>query len=80
MTGAERQAKFTIRISADDYLYYYKGQAKQVIVNADDGRRVQFPASCLQPFVTRDGIQGVFVLRFDENNKLIGLEKTGGLP
>ncbi len=80
MTGDAQQVRFAIRISAEDYLFYYKGQARQVIVNADDGRRVQFPASCLQPFVTRDGIKGVFVLRFDTNNKLIGLEKIGELP
>ena len=80
MTRNAQQVRFAIRISADDYLAYYKGQARQVIVNADDGRRIQFPASCLQPFVMRDGINGVFVLRFDVNNKLVGLEKIGELP
>ncbi len=80
MTGDMQQVRFAIKISADDYLYYYKGQARQVIVSAEDGRRVQFPASCLQPFVMRDGIKGVFVLRFDVNNKLVGLEKIGELP
>jgi len=79
MKGAEQQARFAIRISAEDYLNYYRGAAKQVIVKAHDGRRVQFPAGWLQPFVSRDGIQGVFVLSFDANNKLIGLEKTGEL-
>jgi len=80
MMSDEQQARFAIRISAEDYLRYYKGQAKQVIVNAHDGRRVQFPAGWLQPFVTHTGIQGLFVLRFDGSNKLIGLEKTGELP
>ncbi len=80
MNGSEQRVRFAIRISADDYLAYYKGQARQVIVDAEDGRRIQFPASCLQPFIMRDGINGIFVLRFDANNKLVGLEKTGELP
>jgi len=80
MKANAQQVRFAIRISAEDYIYYYKGQAKQVIVNAHDGRRVQFPASCLQPFVLHDGINGVFCLRFDANNKLIGLEKIAELP
>lgn len=75
----EQQVRFTVRISAEDYLCYYKGQARQVIVRADDGRRVQFPAGWLQPFLFCDGIAGRFMLRFDANNKLIGLEKTGEL-
>ncbi len=80
MKGAAQQAKFAISISADDYLAYYKGYARQVIVDADDGRRIQFPASCLQPFVMRDGINGFFILRFDASNKFVGLEKIGDLP
>jgi len=80
MKGNAQQVRFAIRISVEDYIYYYKGQATQVIVNADDGRRVQFPAGCLQPFVLHDGINGIFRLRFDANNKLIGLEKIGELP
>ena len=80
MVGSAQQVRFAIRISAEDYLYYYTGQAKQVIVNAHDGRRVQFPASCLQPFVLHDGINGIFSLRFDEDHKLIGIEKIGELP
>ena len=80
MKGNAQQVRFAIRISADDYLAYYKGHARQVIVNAHDGRRVQFPASCLQPFVLHDGINGVFRLRFGADNKLIGLEKIGELP
>ncbi|HED38934.1 MAG TPA: DUF2835 family protein [Chromatiales bacterium] len=80
MNGSEQRVRFAISISADDYLAYYKGQARQVIVDAEDGRRIQFPASCLQPFIMHDGINGIFVLRFDANNKLVGLEKTGELP
>jgi len=80
MKANAQQVRFAIRISAEDYIYYYRGQAKQVIVNADDGRRVQFPASCLQPFVLHDGINGVFRLRFDANNKFVGIEKIAELP
>ena len=70
-----KEIYFTLRISRNDYLRYYRGSARHVIVKANDGRHIQFPANILRPFVTREGIAGNFVLRLDENNKLINIEK-----
>lgn len=67
--------RFELHISADDYLAYYQGVSRDVVVRAEDGRRVKFPAGALQPFITRDGIHGRFELRFDANHKLIGLHR-----
>lgn len=69
--------RFHLHMSADDYLAYYQGAAKDVTVRAEDGRRVKFPAGALQAFITHDGIHGRFELRFDANNKLIGLLRMG---
>lgn len=79
MDNKQQQVRFAIKISADDYLFYYQGRARQVLVRAEDGRRVQFPASCLQPFVTHDGISGYFELQFDASNKFVGLKKIAEL-
>lgn len=62
-------------ISADEYLRHYKGQVTQVVCEARDGRRVRFPSSILQRFVTRSGIHGSFRIDFDHGNKLVAVER-----
>ncbi len=73
-----RQARFTLQLSADEILRYYRGQASMVSVRADDGIRLRFPASCLRQFVTPEGIRGRFVIRFDEGNRLLGIDRIAG--
>ncbi len=65
----------SIRISADDYLRWYQGSARNVLAYSADGKRVQFPASILQKFVQRDGIQGTFRIHFDAAGKFTAVEK-----
>ena len=72
-----QQICFRLAISADDYLAYYQGAARAVVVQAEDGRRVRFPAGALQPFVTHQGIHGRFELRFDAGHKLQSLRRIG---
>lgn len=71
------EVRFHLNISSQRYLSYYQGLARKVVVETQGGRRVQFPAEHLRPFVTHDGIQGEFALQFDENNKFIGLKRIG---
>ena len=59
-----------LRISSEQYLKHYSGSASTVRVKARDGRRIQFPASRLRGFVSRDGVSGTFVLTVDDNFKL----------
>ena len=66
---------FSLHISADKYQHYYKGNAKAVVVVSDDGRRLRFPASNLQKFITHDGITGRFEIVFDDNNKITSFRK-----
>jgi hypothetical protein len=70
-----RTLRFTLTISAEDYLSYYQGKARNVSAVADDGRRVEFPAEHLRPHVMHDGVRGRFELQFDANNKFIALRK-----
>ncbi|NNC54827.1 MAG: DUF2835 domain-containing protein [Pseudomonadales bacterium] len=64
-----------LAISSDELMKLYRGSARQVVAEARDGRVVRFPALRLQPFITRDGVQGRFRLSIDGNNKLLNIDK-----
>jgi hypothetical protein len=67
--------EFHLRISADQYLDYYRGTVRHVIVRCATGQSVQFPASLLQQFVTPVGIHGDFALTCDEQHRNPRLER-----
>ena len=69
--------RFRLAIPAEQYLAYYEGAAREVIVTLADGQRLQFPADALRSFVTREGVYGEFVLRVNAQNKLQSIERVG---
>ena len=73
MSGKE--ILFTLSISRNEYLRYYRGTVRDVIVRSHDGRRIQFPARLLRPFVEHGGIHGEFRLTVDEQHRLIDLQR-----
>jgi glucose-6-phosphate isomerase len=70
-----RELRFSLVISADEMLRYYRGTAKDVIVTTDGGLRVQFPAQHLQRFVTPDGVRGRFAIQFSDDNRILGVRR-----
>ena len=68
--------RFRLALSTEKYLEVYKGNARNVLVHCEDNRRIQFPTSAIQKFLTHDGIYGLFEIQFDENNKLIQIIKV----
>lgn len=70
------EIKFTLNIPAHKYKYYYEGAAHHVVATSVDGRNIQFPAHVLRPFVTHNGVAGVFVIHYDEHNRFVGIEKV----
>ena len=68
--------RFKLNISAKEYLECYRGIVPFVIVNTLDGRTLQIPFSSLRQFATPTGIAGEFIIYFDVNNKLIGIERA----
>ena len=70
-----QKMRFSLVISAEQYQSYYRGSAKFVLVQKEDGRTLKFPADKLQQFVTHDGIQGRFEIVFDDNHKLVSLSR-----
>ena len=61
--------EFSINLSAQEYLQYYRGSVNKVVAHCTDGTTIQFPALLLKPFVTSGGVRGRFELSCDENGK-----------
>jgi hypothetical protein len=72
---AMNRYQFHLCITPEQYLDYYRGTIKQVVVRCATGQTVQFPASLLQRFVTPDGIQGSFVLTCNDQHHGAELRK-----
>lgn len=68
------QLTFNVKISSQQYLKFYQGAASWVNILAEDGRRLQLPAKHLRPYLTHTGINGRFLLQFDNNGKLLSLK------
>ncbi|HRX70910.1 MAG: DUF2835 domain-containing protein [Gammaproteobacteria bacterium] len=68
---------FHLSLTAEQIRSYYEGVARQVVVRASDGRRVQFPAQWLRRFVTLEGVHGLFEMRFGDDHKLIDFRRVG---
>jgi len=71
----KKEYRFHMRISREEYLQYYAGEASFIQFHSDDGKTVQFPASAIKSLITHEGINGYFLIRFDKNHKLIELKK-----
>ena len=69
--------RFYLSLSSEKYLAYYKGQASSIHVRSIDNKKIRFPANSVRQFLTHEGIHGLFEMQFDENNKLIKIEKIG---
>lgn len=74
-TGSTSSIRFCLAISAEKYLAFYQGNARDVVVRSEDNRSIRFPAGAIQSFLTHDGVFGRFEISFDKNNKLIGVER-----
>ena len=66
---------FNLDISHEQCLLYYQGTIHHVMVTTDDNIKIQFPAQFIHKFVRQDGVRGRFRLVFDENNKLLSLDR-----
>ena len=67
--------RFQLSITAEKYLAYYQGKARNIVARSEDNRNIKFPASAIRSFLTHDGIFGLFEIQFDENNKLIKINQ-----
>ena len=66
-----------IELSAEACLAHYEGRVGQVHTHSLDGRRVIFPAEALRRVVTREGVHGVFRLRFSPEGRFESIQRLG---
>lgn len=69
------EVRFSLDISKEQALRYYQGSARFVVVTAENGQSIQFPAEHIRSFIGESGIQGRFSIEFDVNNKLIAIRR-----
>lgn len=65
----------SLSLSAAQCERYYAGHIKYVQAQSDDGRQIRFPAQALLPYISHTGVQGRFVLRFDDQHKFIEMAR-----
>lgn len=73
--GDTRSLMVDLAIDAEEFLRFYKGAARTVVVTAVNGQTVRFPANILKPFVAHNGVHGRFEITFSANGKLIAIDK-----
>jgi hypothetical protein len=66
---------FSLNITSQEYLPYYQGRIKSIIVMTEQRVKVEFPAMHLRIYLTRNGIKGRFCLQ-TLNNKFLSLDKV----
>jgi hypothetical protein len=69
------QVVVSLTIAADEFIRLYQGSARSVYTTSIEGKKIRFPANILQPFVTRQGIKGLFAIEFGDQNKFIGIKR-----
>lgn len=72
--GKIKREYFSINLSDEDLLDYYRGHASQVVVRSESNKTLQFRLIHLRKFVTPSGIQGRFSIDFDENEKFVDIK------
>ena len=66
---------FSLSISSEQFLAYYRGHSSTVLATSADGKMIQFPAIVLRPYLDAQGVHGCFEIQFNQVNKLVRLEK-----
>ena len=65
---------FSLNISKNEFLPYYRGEVHSIVVTTNLGTTVKFPAMHLRKHLTSGGIYGHFCLE-TQNNKFLSLIK-----
>lgn len=67
--------EFTMSLSAQQIHSVYQGRARYILVESDEGLKLQLPAANFRNFITADGIHGRFQITIDASNKIRVLHK-----
>ena len=72
-------ARFSLIISPDDFLAYYRREKELVRVTTFEGYSLQFRAAHLRAWVRPEGVAGIFEIRFDERRRFQSLTQIKAL-
>lgn len=72
---AEHCYRFRLLLSAEQVLSFYRGHITAVVVQADNGLRVQLDLRHFRRYFQHSGLDGRFELFTDENGKFKALQK-----
>ena len=70
----------SIRLTTQQVENYYRGSIRWVIATAADGRTVQLPFKVLHPFISKDGVDGMFIITTDQKHKFQAIERLEAKP
>ena len=64
-----------LSISPEECERYYSGEAQGVACTSEDGLNIRFPADKLRPFMTYNGVRGVFNIEFSSDYKFLNMRR-----
>ena len=67
--------EFSLNLPAHKIERIYRGDARFILVESDDGLTLQLPAINFRDHVAADGIHGRFRVRIDDNNRIMSLRR-----
>ncbi len=70
-----RRFEFTMVLSAEKARRIYEGNATCILVQSDDGLKLQLPAANFRVYVDSDGIRGRFSVAIDQSNRIVDLRR-----
>ncbi|MBT3623396.1 MAG: DUF2835 family protein [Gammaproteobacteria bacterium] len=68
--------RLALEIPESSIRLWYEGRVQQVIATDHTGRKVQFPIGILRPFITHDGVSGVFELEVEQSGRLASIKRS----
>lgn len=72
---AEKTYRFRLILTTEQILAYYQGHVTAVVVQADNGLRVQLDLRHFRRYFQHSGLDGYFELFTDEKGKFKALHK-----
>jgi hypothetical protein len=63
-------------LNAEKTRSIYAGEARFILVETDQGLKLQLPAANFLEYVTADGIHGRFDVKIDADNKILALHRV----
>ncbi len=64
---------FSVNLSYSECEDLYRQHIKYLLVTDLNGKRIQLPKHNMKKFITPQGLHGQFVLKIDQNHKLISI-------